>query len=713
MSLQTLFNPKSIAVIGASTTPGAVGHIVVQNLINEHYPGKVFPVNPKTDTLLDLPCYASVKDIQESVDLAIIVVPAKIVPEVLQEVAEANITTAIIISAGFKETGVKGKVLEKQVTQIATENNITLLGPNCLGFLRSSRCLNASFAKSLPRPGKIAFFSQSGALCTTLLNETEEFLGYSHLVSIGNKATLKEKDFLEYFLADQETEVIAFYTEELSEGEQLIELGKKALLNDPPKSIIVLKSGSTEAGSTASSSHTGAVAGSDYAYQTLFQEAGFNRAETFADLSAMLSVFSQNKIPDGNRLAIVTNAGGMGVLTTDVASKNGTALASFEQNTTQDLGLCLPTAAGTHNPVDVLGDADAERYQLALQLVAKDPNVDMILVIVTPQAMTEGEKTAEVLIKLRSTCSKPLVAVFTEGTILEAGRLRLQEAGISVLTDPEKAVRALARFAHIPAWQKKLHVDLQNLASEKQKAPVLPFSPEPRLEALDTEGYLEESVVRHTLEQYGFTFPKTVVVTSQSEVKSAEQLFTSPVVMKIISADILHKSDVGGVILDVAPKNIEKTYDVLLETVKKAVPKAKIEGVLIAEMVRGEGLELLLGLKEEQGLGRLIVIGVGGIYVEVLQDIAGRFVPVQYEEALQMLQELKSFPILQGIRGQKGMNLEVLAKKIVTLSDFAMLHPEVSELDINPLVFTTNEDFLVLDARIRVKKLTKALDTKL
>lgn len=696
MSLSTLFNPKSIAVIGASTTPGAVGHIVVKNLLDEGYPGKIFPVNPKTDTLLGLPCYPHVADIQETIDLAIIVVPAPIVPAVLEEAGEKNIPAVVIISAGFKEAGVKGKVLEQQVKDLANKYNITLLGPNCLGFIHPTRALNASFAKELPKPGSITFLSQSGALGTTILDETRDSLGYAHFVSIGNKAVLEEAELLDYFIADPETKVIALYTEDLKDSSALIELGKKAILQNPPKPIIALKSGATAAGAGASSSHTGAVAGSDHAYNTLFEQAFIHRAENFTELTAMLSVFSQNPFPTGNRLAIITNAGGMGVLATDMASRHGLTLASLESNTVQDLGLILPPAAGTHNPIDVLGDAPAERYALALDLVAKDPSVDMILVIVTPQAMTEDVATAQALIKFRDTYNKPLVAAFTKGPSLEKGVKILLRAGIATLHQPEDAVRALAHFARIPLWRKKAEGLLQ--AQTGIENPSLP-----PLTTKDKNGYLSESDTRHLLEQKGFMFPKTVTVTSAAELESAQHLFTSPVVLKILSPDIIHKSDVGGVVLHVSPKDITKAHKALLKHIEDTLPDAKVKGVLIAEMAPKSTQEVLLGIKEEPGLGKLIVVGMGGIYVEVFADVRSRFTPVSVEEAHAMIMELKSAPILTGERDQKSVDIEMLADSIVALSELAQEHPEIKELDINPLV-PTEAGFLALDARIKVSK---------
>jgi acetyltransferase len=700
MSLQTLFNPKSIAVIGASTKPTAIGHIIVKNLLSDHYPGKVFPVNPKAETLLGLPCYSAISAIQEAVELAIIVIPAAGVPEVLQSVAEKGIKAVIIISAGFKEGGVQGKVLEQQVKDIAMENGITLLGPNCLGFLHASRALNASFAKALPKPGNITFLSQSGALCTTILDETEDTLGYAHFVSIGNKATLEEAELLEYFITDPETHVIGLYAEDLKNSQALIELGKKALLQNPSKPLIILKSGTTEAGAGASSSHTGAVAGSDHAYDTLFREAFIHRAENLNGLITHLAVFSQNPLPAGNKLAIITNAGGMGVLATDKATKAGLTLAGLSDHTVQDLKLILPSAAGTHNPIDVLGDAPAERYALSLGLVAQDPEVDMILIIVTPQAMTEDVATAEAIIKFHTTYQKPLVVSFSKGAGLALGTALLKKAGIAVVPQPEDAALALASLAQTLEWKASLLASMQSQNPES-----LSRNPSvPPITKSDKSGYLSESETRHVLEQYGFVFPKTVTVTSESELAAHKEFLTGPVVLKILSPDILHKSDVGGVVLSVKPENIPEAYQVLLEHIHDTLPDAKIEGVLIAEMAPKAPFELILGLKEEPGLGKLVVIGMGGIYVEILHDVASRFAPVNTKEAKAMLAELKSFPLLMGTRGQKGVDIDALAEAVAALSQLAIDHPEIQELDINPLIPVEGNTLLALDARIRIRE---------
>lgn len=708
MSLTQLFNPRSVAVVGASTTPGAVGHIIVQNLLGEHFPGKVFPVNPKTDTLLGVPCYPSLSAIHQSIDLALIVVPAAIVPQILTEAGELGITNAVIISAGFKEAGQTGQALEAEVLRIATQYRITLLGPNCLGFLHPTRCLNASFAKTMGLPGSISFFSQSGALLTATLDATQGSLGYAHMVSVGNKAVLAEADFLDYFIEDPETSLIAFYTEDLHDATRLIELGKKALLHNPPKPLIALKSGTTASGASASSSHTGAVAGSNHAYDTLFTQAGILRAQNLEHLVELLTVFSQNPLPTGNRLAIITNAGGMGVLATDAAVEAGLVLAGLSATSTSALSQSLPAAAGIHNPIDVLGDAPASRYAEALRVAASDPGVDMILVIITPQAMTEGEKTAEAIKEIQKNSTKPLVAVLTDGPTLAKARTMLTQSHIATLSFAEAAATALGSLARVTK-QKRFFEAAQKdapVSAETTKRGALPEAVQSAL-AQTKNNYLPEAATRALLEHYGFVFPKTRIISSSDEIPAAQTFFegSSKLVLKVISPDIIHKSDVGGVVLNVAPEDLFTSYASLLKTLATTAPKAHIEGILVAEMAP-QGTEILLGLKEEPGLGTLVVAGMGGIYVEILKDVASRFAPFTEADAEALLRELKSYPLLAGVRGQEGVDLTLLSQHILALSQLTIDIPTITELDINPLIATkkdTGKGFLCLDARIKLR----------
>ncbi|OIQ01685.1 MAG: hypothetical protein AUK58_04145 [Candidatus Moranbacteria bacterium CG2_30_41_165] len=701
MNLSTLFEPQSIAVIGASTKVGTVGYTLTENLLHNGYAGTIYPINPKAETLFGLPCYANISLIPHEIDLAIIIVPASIVPLVLREVGEKGVMSAIIISAGFKETGETGRKLEEEIIAIAKEKNIALLGPNCLGFLRPSLGLNASFAKVLPSDGNIAFFSQSGALCTALLDLSKEALGFSHFVSIGNKAIIDENILLQFFSADKNVSVMSFYTEGITDASSVIETGRAILARPDAKPIIALKSGTTTAGTKASSSHTGALAGSDSAYTALFKQARIIRAESFENLIDLLSVFSHNTLPENNRVAIITNAGGLGVLATDAAIESGLRIAEFGEETKTKLRDALPPSASVSNPVDVLGDALAERYQYALERVVKDDNVDMMLVIVTPQTMTEDVKTAEAIIAIKKHYHKPIVAVFAGKASFRAGIDLLRENAVAVFSYPESSMKALGALAQITKWRTMPSVPNITLANiDKEKASEI-------LTKVREDGRLTptEKETSEILKAYGFPFFATYEVTTKEEAITAGRAIGKKVALKIVSPDIIHKSDAGGVILGIDPDNIGEAYDTLMKTVKKNVPDARIDGALVVEMAEKGGKELLLGLKKEPGLGTLLVFGLGGIYVETLKDVTMRFVPLEESDIEEMVQELKSSALLTGVRGEAGIDMRTLKELLMRLAEFALAFPEVEELDINPLlIFSDKENFRVLDARIRLSK---------
>lgn len=699
MNLTPLLAPRSIAVIGASTKIGSVGSSLTQNLLSYGYTGRVFPVNPKTDRLFDLPCYASLSDITEEIDLAIIIIPAALVPGMLREVGEKEIPAAVIISSGFKETGPAGTVLENEVREIAEEYNIALLGPNCLGFLHPALGLNASFAAGMPKSGDIAFFSQSGALCTALLDLSSGRLGFSHFVSDGNKATLDEKEFLQYFAGNEETRVMSFYTEGMTDAQKIIQTGRAILARPEPKPVIALKSGTTDAGTAASSSHTGALAGSNAAYDALFRQARIIRAQSLQSLSDLLMVFSRNALPEGKRIGIITNAGGLGVLATDMASQCGLTLATLSPETVTALDP-LPPSASRHNPVDVLGDAPADRYRLALDTLASDNEVDMLLVIVTPQTTTQVRETAEAIADTKKHTEKPIVAIFAGAQAFTEGITVLERNDVAVLTYPEDGARALGALSQVATWRANQIAtpfgfgDIDRPSAKKILRAV-------RAEKRTT---LYESEVWDILSAYGFQFLRSVTVKSATEAAKAAQSFTGKIALKIVSPDITHKSDAGGVMLDVAPDEADLKYTELLDRVKEHVPTAKLEGALMVEMAETGGREIILGMKEEPGLGRLLMVGLGGIFVETFRDVAFRFAPLTEEDAKEMVTELQSLPLLMGTRGQEGIDMRALTDALGRLSLLVTDFPEIAELDINPLLsFPSASRFRVLDARIRLK----------
>lgn len=700
MSLHTLFSPQSIAVIGASTTPGSVGNDVAKNLLESDYTGTVHLINPKADSLLGQVCYPSIDAVPGTVDLAIIIVPAAIVPSVLREAGERMVRAAIIISAGFKESGPAGQALEEEIITIAREYSITVLGPNCLGFINPLRYLNASFASSIPSAGSIAFFSQSGALTSAFLDLTRGMFGFSLFVSIGNKAVVDETAILEYLFQDEATRTVGLYTENLSDAEQVIRLGRKNLESHRPKPIVVLKAGTTAAGTEASSSHTGAVAGSDAAYDALFKQAQMFRAKSFEELMDLLLVLDNNPLPRGNRVAIVTNAGGFGVLATDACVEAGLELAKLDPQTVQSLKTLLPPAANTHNPIDVLGDAPAARYKLALDEIVTDENVDLLFVILTPQTMTEVEHTAQALAQIRKSHPElPIVAVFSGGQLVSAGKRILQAAGIPHYLYPESGARALGVLAQLGEWRRAIRTEQPKVkkCDVDQARGVLDAARQ------RNEYSLGEQYAREFLLAYGFPFLRSELVTTPEAATAFAQKMNAPIVLKIASPDISHKSDVGGVILNVKPEVAAVTFEQILTTVHIHAPNARITGVMAAEMAPTGGRELLLGLKKEPGLGTLVVVGLGGIHVETFHDVAMRFAPLLPSDIDAMLGELQCLPLLLGSRGETGIDIAVLKEYIARLSQVAVDFPGIAELDINPLLaFPDGAAFRILDARLRL-----------
>lgn len=701
MSLESLFSPRAIAVIGASTKPGSVGNSLTENLTKNGYSGNIYPVNPKAETLFGLPCFQNITHTPNDVDLVIIIVPRESVPTVLRESGEKGVRAAAIISSGFKETGEKGRLLEEEIVAISKQYGITLLGPNCLGFLRPHLGLNASFAKRMPKDGTIAFFSQSGALCTALLDLTAETLGFSHFISTGNKTVIDENALLEFLGSDSNVRLVGFYTEGLLDAPKLIQTGRTFLALPDAKPVVALKSGATEAGTAASSSHTGALAGSDAAYRALFWQARMLRADSLEQLLDFLVTLSHNPLPEDNRIAIITNAGGLGVLATDAAITSGLTLAPFTQETSEALRTALPEAASSKNPIDILGDARADRYQIAINAAAADPNTDMLLVIVTPQTMTEAKETAQAIIDAKNHFQKPIIAVFSGEASLANGIELLQRHSVATLCYPENAARALGSLAQITKWRKNQHQTPFSF-NDIDTAKVTAIFSRVRAEGRTT---LSETEASDVLKAYGFPFLTMHTVHDSQNAKMVAQSIGKPVALKIVSPDITHKSDVGGVLLNILPENADEAYETLIETVKSHIPNARIEGVLVVEMADSGGREIILGMKHEPALGALLMIGLGGIYVETFKDVSFRFAPLSREDALEMLFELKSSALLKGVRGQHGIDFSALTEYIGRLSRLVLDFPDIEELDINPLLtFPNAASFRVLDARMRLKK---------
>lgn len=699
MNLNSIFYPKSIAIIGASTVSGHVGNDIVKNLVHQGYKGNIFPVNPKATNLYKLKCYPSILEIKSRIDLAVVVVPSGIVPTVLKDVAKKKVPGVIVISAGFKEVG--NVELENQVREICQKHNMALVGPNCLGVINPENKMNASFATIMPPAGNIAFISQSGALCTAILDYAQKLdIGFSKFVSVGNKALLSEADLFNYLANDKKTKVVAMYVEQLTNAPALIAAAKKLTHGKNPKPVIAIKSGRTSAGASASASHTGALAGNDAAYEALFEQAGIIRVETIQELFDYLRVFTHNELPAGDRVAIITNAGGPGVLTTDTVILKGLKLAEISAKTTSELKKHLPLYANFKNPIDVLGDARADRYEGAINILEKDKNIDSIIVILTPQSVTEFSKTAQAIVYAKKKSKKPIVASFMGGHLVNLGVKILRSHGISTFNFPESAATALSaltNFKFIGKESNNKHFAFKDINKnsinkifEKAKMRRQIFFPE--VDSLP--------ILKH----YGFPILTSHIATTAEEAKEIAKKINNKVAMKIISPDILHKTDSGGVMLNVTPELAEASFKEIISLVKKNVPNAKIEGILMSEMIKGKGVEMILGAVKDSGLGHTIMVGLGGVYVEVFKDVAFGLAPLTKNDARKMLEKLKSKNILDGARGQTVLDSEALIECIGRLSQLLMDFPNIKELDINPLlVLPKGKGAKVLDARIVVE----------
>ena len=699
MNLDFVFYPQSIAIVGASRKPKSVGNDIVKNLVTQGYKGKVYPVNPRVERLYSLKVYPNLKAIKKKVDLAIVAIPAQYVPDLIKEAGRKAVKAVAVISSGFKETG--NSKLEKDLQKNCRQNKISLIGPNCLGIINPEINMNASFACLMPQQGNIAFISQSGALCAAVLDYSKELgLGFSKFISTGNEADIDKLALIKYFSKDPKTKVIAMYVESFSNAPDIIKAVKAITRGDNPKPIIVLKSGRTMAGVQAVASHTGSLSGGDAAYDALFAQNGIIRAMSIRELFEYAQIFSQNKIVKVKDVAVITNAGGPGVLVTDELVNRGLNLASLSANTIKSLSKFLPVGANVNNPIDILGDAKADRFGKALKIVEKDKGVDAVSIILTPQSMTEVQKTAQEIIKVKKYSQKPIIASFMGAQNVKPGVRLMRKANITAPLFPESTASSLAVFGKFAEWSKggkeeqffysdinKQKVKKIFKSAQKNKQKIIP-----EIQALEI------------LKAYGFPLLKSASVSTADEAQESARKIGKRLAMKIISPDIFHKTDVGGVILNVNPIEAGKKFEAMIKAVSSKEPKAKIEGVLLMEMASKDGLELILGANKNYDLGMLIMFGFGGIYVEVLKDVSFAISPVTKYDAQRMISELKGSSIFQGVRGQPVFDIEKIVDCIGRLSQLLTDFPNIVELDINPLlVLPQDQGARVLDAKIVIE----------
>jgi acetyl coenzyme A synthetase (ADP forming)-like protein len=689
-----LFQPSALAVIGASEKPGKVGRVVLENILDSGYKGKVFPVNPSYREVFSLPCFPSISDLPEAPELAIIIIPAAVVQGVVEECGSRGVKAVVIISAGFKESGREGYRRETELRQAAESLGIEVLGPNCLGIADTSTPMNATFATKAPLPGKVAFMSQSGALCTAVLGWSEEnHLGFSRFISLGNKMDLNESDLLEALEEDDNTSVIAAYLEGVADGERFLDVTARVSRSKP---VIIFKAGVTQAGAKAVSSHTGTLAGSENAYVAAFHKCGALRAEKVEDLFILAQGFSAQPPPAGSRVCVVTNAGGPGIITSDALERAGLSLASLSEETTKKLREGLPEAASVYNPVDVLGDASAERYRLAIEHTLADPGVDSVIIILTPQAMTKASDTARTVVECAGGVSKTVFAVFMGGLEVREAEDIMRDAGIPNFQFPEEAVSTLRSMKAYTDFLSRPRQTWVRFDADKAKVRDVfaKVREQQRNELVEVEA-------REILEAYGLPVAHTLMATNLEECIKAAREIGYPVVIKIASPQILHKTDVGGVVVGI--ENTDKlisAYEQVTANARKFFPRADIWGVLVQEMLP-PSRELILGMNRDSQFGPLLMTGLGGVYVEVLKDVSFRLAPVSEEDAMDMLRELKSYWLLRGTRGEAPADIDAVIESVLRVSQLVTDFPEINELDINPLrVLEDGDGCLAADARI-------------
>jgi acetyl coenzyme A synthetase (ADP forming)-like protein len=700
MSLDKFFSPQSVAIVGASQQKGKVGYEILVNMINAGFPGKIFPVNNKAESIEGLKCYPDLLAIGETPDLVVIVVPAVVVPDVMNQCAKIGARSVIVITAGFKEVGTEGRALEQRVVQIAQQANIRVIGPNCLGVIAPANKVNASFGGALPAPGGVGYLSQSGALLAAILDMANaNGIGFSKLVSIGNKADVDELDLIMALGKDEETKVIAGYLESITDGNAFV---RRAEQISNTKPILLIKAGGTSAGAKAASSHTGSLAGGETAYEAVFERAGIVRCESIEQQFNYAQAFAYQPLPKAYSVAVITNAGGPGIMAADAIERHGLGFAKLSEKTIEKLASKLPAAANVHNPVDVLGDALADRYEFALDVVLDDRNVDIVLVLLTPQAMTEAEATAEAVVRMAGKKSKkPILACFMgAGKVAQAATI-LRQGHIPQYSSPESAVDVIKVMVDYVRWRARPKRVVKLFPVNRRRA-------ENIVEKYLRKGLREvgEADAKEVLEAYGFVTPKGSLATTPEQAANIADQIGYPVVLKIWSQDIVHKSDVGGVKLGLkSGQEVMDAFDLMMYRIPKRVPDAHILGVFVQQMVKGGGKEVILGMNRDPRFGPLMMFGMGGIMVEVMQDVSFYLAPLTAEEAKQMLMGTRTYKLLVGARGQKGVDIEAVAEALQRLSQLVTEFPEIQEMDINPfMVGPSGTTPVAVDARIRVEK---------
>ncbi len=698
MSESVFLSPKSIAVIGASDKQGSVGRAITSNIMNG-YKGIVYPISPTRETVFDQKAYKSVLDVPDSIDLAVVITKNTIVPVVLEECGKKKIKGAIVITAGFKEVDDEGKKLEQKLKDIATKYGVKVIGPNCLGVmnLEPQTMMNSTFLKITPKSGKIALVSQSGAICAALVEDASaQGIGFSAVVSMGNKADMTEIDVLKMLADHEQTKVIVMYLEDMGDGQEFLKVCKQITKNNK-KPILVLKSGRSPEGAKAAMSHTGALMGSDEIYDAVIKQSGAIRVDTMEELFDYATAFSKQPLPTEGDLVIVSNAGGPAIISTDSCSKLGIKMAKIEEIRPK-IDAVIPPWGSSRNPVDIVGDADFNRFENVLNEVLAHKNVGSVISMCTPSATLDYDKLAEVIVKMSKKYKKTMLASLMGLDEGITNREILANGNVPYYTYAEGSIRALKAMLRFADWIKTPEGNIAKFDVDKAKVSKVfdKVKEEGRTNLLEEEGL-------EILSAYGFPLPKSILAKTEDEAVEAANKIGYPTVMKIASPQIVHKSDAGGVKVNLSSdKEVRDAFKVIVDNAKKYDSKAEIKGVLIVEMVKG-GKEMIIGSKLEPGFGPVVMLGMGGIYVEILKDVTFRLAPFTDQEADDMISSIKTKKLLEGVRGEKPSDVEKLSECIQRLSQLVTDFREIKELDMNPvLVMEEGEGCKILDVRIGI-----------
>ncbi len=700
--MDALVSPRSIAVVGATNRRGSIGLSIFRNLIEAPYQGILYPVNRKARSVQGVKAYPTLSDIPDDVDMAVIIVPADYVPSTVEEASRKGVKACTVITAGFKEVGGDGVRREDELKALARAHGIRLLGPNCLGIINTHDTvrMNASFARVMPKKGNIALVSQSGAMCLAILDfAAGRNMGFSKSVSIGNKADVNEIDFLRYLKDDPETDVIIMYLEDIVDGRAFMEIAREITFN-AGKPIFALKVGRSEEGARAAASHTGSLAGSDASYDAILMQSGIQRVEGVSDLFDYAQAFSMQPLPKGNRIAIITNSGGPGIMATDALIRPGLKLANLSEMTRKKLMEHLPTTASVANPVDVIGDAGWDRYEAAVRYTLMDEGVDGAIVILTPAATAEIMETAQIVPRVAKEIEKPILCSFMGLVDVSEGVRYLEQNGIPNFAFPEAAARTMAAMV---SYREKLE------PQRRKKRGVWRLLEDPQRVSGIIRDKLEDSGSYHMPEReaneilrcYGFPLLKSRLVREFSEIEEAVKTIGFPVVMKIDSPNIIHKSDAHGVQVNIRTiARAQVAFEKIIENAKQYNPSARINGVLIEQMA-GTGLEVILGASRDPKFGPICMFGLGGVFVEALKDVTFRLAPMWQSSAENMVRSIKAYQVLKGIRGNPPSDIKAVTLCLLRLSAMVSNHPEIKELDINPLiVYPKGKGCAVADSRI-------------